>query len=87
MTVQSASIIASNIYREHDAPRYREGNRNLIAICVLAMVQYLLTKGYYVWRNRSRARVWDAMSEGEKRVYLETTRDEGNKRLDFRFAH
>lgn len=48
---------------------------------------YLFTKAYYVWRNASRDKKWNAMSEEEKRVYLATTKDEGNKRLDFRFAH
>ncbi|KAM0716315.1 hypothetical protein Q7P37_007760 [Cladosporium fusiforme] len=87
MTVQSAGIIASNVYRADDAPRYREGNKTLIAICILTMVQYLFTKAYYIWRNKSRAKIWDAMSEKEKKEYLETTTHEGNKRLDFRFAH
>lgn len=48
---------------------------------------YLLTKVYYVWRNASRDRKWNAMSKDEKVNYLATTKDEGNKRLDFRFAH
>lgn len=48
---------------------------------------YLLTKVYYVWRNASRDRKWNAMSKDEKINYLATTKDEGNKRLDFRFAH
>jgi hypothetical protein len=47
----------------------------------------IFIKVYYVWRNRTRARIWDAMSPEEKDQYLTTTKDEGNKRLDFRFAH
>ncbi|KAH7236993.1 major facilitator superfamily domain-containing protein [Fusarium redolens] len=35
MSVQSAGIIASNVYRKDDAPRYREGNKNLLAIIAL----------------------------------------------------
>lgn len=87
MTVQSSGIIASNIYREADAPRYRDGNKNLIAITCYNIVLYLLTKAYYVLRNRSRDRKWDAMTEEQKKHYLDTTTDEANKRLDFRFAH
>lgn len=87
MTVQSSGIIASNIYREADAPRYRDGNKNLIAITCYNIVLYLLTKAYYVLRNRSRDRKWDAMTEEQKKHYLDTTKDEANKRLDFRFAH
>lgn len=44
-------------------------------------------KVYYVWRNKVRARKWDAMTEEEKETYILTKKDIGNKRLDFRFAH
>lgn len=47
----------------------------------------IFIKGYYIWRNKTRERIWNAMSDGEKDEYLRTTKDEGNKRLDFRFAH
>ncbi|KAE8368952.1 hypothetical protein BDV27DRAFT_141643 [Aspergillus caelatus] len=87
MCVQASGIIASNIYRKDDAPRYKRGNRVLVGLVVSNIFIYMFTKAYYVWRNASRDRKWDAMSEEEKRVYLATTKDEGNKRLDFRFAH
>ncbi|KAF5968770.1 nicotinamide mononucleotide permease [Fusarium bulbicola] len=86
MSVQSAGIIASNVYRKEDAPRYREGNKNLLAIIVLNITLYLLTRTYYIWRNKSRDKIWDAMDDEQKKHYLDTTKDEGNKRLDFRFA-
>lgn len=53
----------------------------------LNVVLYLSTKAYYVFRNNQRAKKWDAMTEEERVDYLETTTDQGNKRLDFRFAH
>ncbi|KAK6824111.1 hypothetical protein RU639_005242 [Aspergillus parasiticus] len=87
MCVQASGIIASNIYRQDDAPRYKRGNKVLVALVVTNIFIYLFTKAYYVWRNASRDKKWNAMSEEEKRVYLATTKDEGNKRLDFRFAH
>ncbi|KAM5352757.1 hypothetical protein ACJ41O_005479 [Fusarium nematophilum] len=87
MCVQTAGIMASNIYRADDAPRYRRGNGTLIVIACVNVVLYLGVKAYYVLRNRSRERRWGAMSEEERRRYLDTTTDEGNKRLDFRFAH
>jgi len=70
-----------------DAPRYVRGNRALLIVLLTNVVIYLLTKGYYVWRNKSRDKKWNAMSYEEQLNYLATTTDSGNKRLDFRFAH
>jgi hypothetical protein len=70
-----------------DAPRYKRGDRVLVAICVFNIGLYVLTKLYYAWRNKSRSNAWEKMSEAERLNYLATTKDEGNKRLDFRFAH
>lgn len=87
MFVQASGIVASNIYRADDAPRYKRGDRALVAICVMNIVLYILTKIYYVLRNRRREQKWQALTEEERINYLATTTDEGNKRLDFRFAH
>lgn len=87
MCVQASGIIASNIYRKHDAPRYQNGNKNLLAIASLNIVMYLVIKTYYIWRNRSRDKKWNSLTNEEKIHYLDHTTDEGNKRLDFRFAH
>jgi hypothetical protein len=87
MAVQASGVISSNVYRSDDAPRYRRGNRELVAVVCLNIAVYILTKVYYVWRNKSRDKKWNAMTREQKQNYLETTTDQGNKRLDFRFAH
>lgn len=50
-------------------------------------VAAVLIKFYYMWRNKRRDDIWGGMSQDEKDEYLATTKDEGSKRLDFRFAH
>jgi hypothetical protein len=89
MFVQAGGIIASNIYRADDAPEYKRGNRVLINIAMLNIGIYTATKFYYVWRNDQKEKKWDALSEDEKVDYLATAgaRDDGNFRLDFKFAH
>ncbi|KAG2185723.1 hypothetical protein INT43_002158 [Umbelopsis isabellina] len=87
MMVQLGSIIYSNIYRANDAPLYRQGNKVLIGICVFDIFLFIGVKRYYIWRNKTRAAIWDAMTTDQKSEYLATTTDRGNKRLDFRFHH
>lgn len=87
MSVQTSGIIAANIYRDDDAPRYERGNRVLLLLVTLNIFLYLGTKLYYVKRNAWRNRKWSRMREAEKMAYLSTTTDDGNKRLEFRFAH
>ncbi|KAJ6036691.1 major facilitator superfamily domain-containing protein [Penicillium herquei] len=83
--IQLSGIASSNIYRSDDSPLYRRGNKQLIAINVANIVVYALAKVYYVQRNRWKKAQWEKMSAEEKITYLETTTDEGNKRLDFMF--
>ncbi|RDB30327.1 hypothetical protein Hypma_007245 [Hypsizygus marmoreus] len=88
MFVQTSSIVSAQIYRKDDAPRYKRGNTILIAICSFNMaIMYPGIKIYYLWRNKQRSKIWDAMTSKEKVHYLRTTKDIGNRRLDFRFAH
>ncbi|KAL2259279.1 hypothetical protein VTK26DRAFT_7105 [Humicola hyalothermophila] len=87
MFVQASGVIAANIYRADDAPRYKRGNRQLLGILCMNIVLYCLVKAYYVFRNKQRDRKWNAMTEEERLNYLATTTDQGNKRLDFRFQH
>jgi hypothetical protein len=87
MSVQTSAIVAANIYREDDAPRYKRGNRVLLSMLVVNIFLYLGTKVYYVKRNAHKEQQWNSMTEQEKGDYLTNTTDEGNKRLDFRFAH
>ncbi|KAF5092604.1 hypothetical protein DV451_005192, partial [Geotrichum candidum] len=56
MFVQAGAIIASNIYRKDDLPKYHRGNMQLFAIAWGSLGAILLTKVYYIWRNKSRGK-------------------------------
>nr|XP_036580087.1 allantoate permease [Colletotrichum truncatum]KAF6787843.1 allantoate permease [Colletotrichum truncatum] len=87
MWVQVSGMIGANIYQPDDSPRYYKANKGLLVICIwMCLVQYPFTFFYYRWRNDQKAKIWDAMSPEEQHEYRTNTTDEGNKRLDFRFA-
>ncbi|KAF1937931.1 MFS general substrate transporter, partial [Clathrospora elynae] len=87
MFVQSGNIIATNIYRDNDQPLYRRGNKILLGICVFNVFLFYFVKAFYIWRNKVRDRQWNALTKEEQEDYVLSTKDEGMKRLDFRFAH
>ncbi|CAI5760349.1 unnamed protein product [Candida verbasci] len=87
MFVQLGSIIANNIYRTDDKPLYKRGNMQLFFISFALIPILILVKLYYVWKNKSRDKIWNAMTEEQRIDYRANTTDEGNKRLDFRFDH
>ncbi|KAM0090910.1 hypothetical protein ACP6JD_005679 [Aspergillus fumigatus] len=80
-------MTASTFVKIADAPRYIAGNRTLLIIICTNIVLYALTKLYYVMQNRRRDMKWQAMTEDQRVDYVATTQDQGNRRLDFRFAH
>lgn len=85
--VQSGNIIASNIYREDDRPYYIRGNKILLAICCYNICLFVFVKFYYIARNKKREEAWALLTGEEKVDYVQNTKDEGAKRLDFRFVH
>lgn len=87
ITIQLSGIASSNIYRQDDKPLYRRGNKQLIAINIATIVMYALAKAYYLRRNQWKKDRWEKLSPEAKAAYLETTTDQGNKRLDFLFDH
>ncbi|GJC96782.1 major facilitator superfamily transporter [Colletotrichum higginsianum] len=65
----------------YDSPRYFKANTGLLVICVwMCLVQYPATYFYYNWRNKSKAKKWDAMTPEQQHDYRANTTDKGNKR-------
>ncbi|KAG0707585.1 major facilitator superfamily domain-containing protein [Suillus ampliporus] len=87
MFVQAGVIVYANIYRTNDAPLYKQGNFILIIICSANFMLYILTHFFYRGINRHREQQWNRMTATEQDTYLETTKDQGNERLDFKFAY
>ncbi|KIK70542.1 hypothetical protein GYMLUDRAFT_32584 [Collybiopsis luxurians FD-317 M1] len=87
MFVQAGAVVYANIYRTKDAPLYKNGNRALIGICSMNISLYIGTYFFYKYLNQRRQKTWNSWSKEQQEEYLETTKDEGNQRMDFRFAY
>jgi len=87
MFVQAGTIVSSNIYRTDDAPLYKRGNRALIGITVMNIAIYFLIWLFYRTINKRRDKVWNSWTPKQRQEYLDTTKDVGNERLNFRFAY
>ncbi|KAM7198563.1 Major facilitator superfamily domain containing protein [Naviculisporaceae sp. PSN 640] len=87
MSVQLGAVGANYVYQDYDKPYYPHGNTKLVVINCASIVVFLLTKAYYVWRNKQKDKIWNAMTKEEQDEYLRTTKLRGSRRLDFRFAH
>ena len=86
MFSQAGSIVGANIFQNNDKPKYPKGLETLFGISVSTAALVLIVRSYYRWRNAQRDKIWSRMTVEEQVEYLKTTEDEGNKRLDFRFA-
>ncbi|PMD16721.1 phthalate transporter [Hyaloscypha hepaticicola] len=86
MAVQTSNIISTQIYQNKDKPLYYTGNAVLLGIAAYNVFLFIGAKVYYTLKNNQRDKIWDGMTREEKLNYLATTKDKGNKRLDFRFA-
>jgi hypothetical protein len=48
---------------------------------------YTAVNFFYKWVNARRDKIWNSWTPEERENYLKTTKDEGSKRMDFRFAY
>ncbi|PWN53805.1 MFS general substrate transporter [Violaceomyces palustris] len=88
--VQVGSLIGSQIYRKYDAPYYKQGNTVLVSICALSLVVFVVQRQWLVRLKRRKEETWASMSPDQRVAYqndLKAREEEGNKRLDFRYAY
>lgn len=87
MSVQMSNIFSSQIYRDDDKPYYYRGNKALLGVLAWNVVLIIAIKAYYMLVNKRRDKIWLSMTREERVHYLNTTKDSGSKRLNFRFGH
>ncbi|ORX81465.1 MFS general substrate transporter [Basidiobolus meristosporus CBS 931.73] len=87
MSVNINGLLSSQIYRDDDKPRFHRGNWINIGLTFFTIILFIAQRYHYIFLNRKREQRWNAMSEEARQEYLDTTKDVGSDRLDFRFTY
>ncbi|KAK9709664.1 hypothetical protein K7432_008886, partial [Basidiobolus ranarum] len=87
MSVNINGLASSQIYRDDDKPRFHRGNWIIIGLAILTIILFIAQRYHYIFLNRRREKIWNSMSEEDKKEYIQTTHHIGNDRLDFRFTY
>ncbi|KAK7424700.1 hypothetical protein QQX98_000277 [Neonectria punicea] len=88
--VQMGSVVGNQIYRKWDAPYYKTGNKVCVSILALAIVVFLGQRQWIISLNKKKEQEWERLTPEEKVEYQTdkvAREQDGNKRLDFRFAY
>lgn len=85
--LQFGAIVSANIYRQDYAPTYKRGNVDLIGISFGAIAACVLSRAYYIYRNRHKEKKWKRLTANQKRGYITNCPDFANKCLDFYFVY
>ena len=87
MFIDAGYMISSCIYHTKYLPTLKKGSLNLFIIMIITTVVLILTKVYYVARNRMKVNKWSNFTEEEQNSYLVTHGWKGNKTAFYNLAH
>lgn len=87
ISVNACDMVSVNLFRDEDAPRFIKGFWILFGALLLTIVLFLFQRYHLMYVNRKRAETTQHWTDEDWRKYNETTKDEGDERLDFRFCY
>lgn len=87
MFIDAGYMASSVVYKTSQLPTLKDGNLSLFIIMLVLVVLMVLTKVYYVVRNKMKKNKWNKLSEREQMSYLETKGWKDNKTGFYQLAH
>ncbi|KAG0094369.1 hypothetical protein BGZ93_007316 [Podila epicladia] len=87
ISVNACDMVSVNLFRDEDAPRFIRGFWILFGALLLTIVLFLFQRYHLMYVNRKRAETTRHWTDEDWKKYNETTKDEGDERLDFRFCY
>ncbi|KAF9198622.1 hypothetical protein BGZ49_000503 [Haplosporangium sp. Z 27] len=87
VSVNVSDMVSVNLFRDKDAPRFITGFWVLFGALLLTIVLFIFQRYYLMWINKSREEKTRNWNEADWQHYNETTTDEGDDHLSFRYSY
>ncbi|KAF9581404.1 hypothetical protein BGW38_001599 [Lunasporangiospora selenospora] len=87
ISVNACDMVSVNLFRDEDAPRFIRGFWILFGALLLTIFLFIFQRYHLMHINRKREEKTRYWTDEDWKHYNETTKDEGDDRLDFRFHY
>jgi len=80
-------MVSVNLFRDEDAPRFITGFWILFGALLLTIVLFIFQRYHLMWVNKKRDEKTRHWTDADWQHYNETTTDEGDDHLSFRYSY
>ncbi|KAK5822416.1 major facilitator superfamily domain-containing protein [Linnemannia elongata] len=87
ISVNACDMVSVNLFRDEDAPRFIRGFWILFGALLLTIVLFIFQRYHLMYINRKRDEKTKDWTSEDWRHYNETTKDEGDDHLSFRYNY
>lgn len=87
ISVNACDMVSVNLFRDEDAPRFIRGFWILFGALLLTIALFIFQRYHLMYVNRKREEKTKTWTSEDWRHYNETTKDEGDDHLSFRYNY
>ncbi|KAF9897449.1 hypothetical protein BX616_005573 [Lobosporangium transversale] len=87
ISVNACDMVSVNLFRDEDAPRFITAFWILFGALLVTIVLFIFQRYHLMWINKRRDEKTKNWTEQDWKNYNETTKDEGDDHLSFRFSY
>ncbi|KAF9430264.1 hypothetical protein BGZ76_000901 [Entomortierella beljakovae] len=87
IAVNACDMVSVNMFRDADAPRFFTAFWILFGALLLTIVLFIFQRYHLMWINKRREEKTKNWTEADWHHYNDTTKDEGDDHLSFRYSY
>ncbi|KAF9356184.1 hypothetical protein BGX26_005614 [Mortierella sp. AD094] len=87
ISVNACDMVSVNLFRDQDTPRFITGFWILFGALLATIVLFIFQRYHLMWINKRRSEKTRNWTDADWQHYNETTTDEGDDHLSFRYSY